>query len=93
MTGADVVLLKELWADMETLARGVGLPPAGLDFHPHVTIGRFRSPPPAEAYDCAVTPTPWCATQFNLFESTRDFHMVTYTSLSSALLKQDGLGG
>lgn len=69
--------LLHLQAKVETIARRAGCPVDGRKFTPHVTLGRFPPPPPAEALrlERAIAmgqgfrTDPWDVTELTLWQS------------------------
>lgn len=69
--------LLHLQAKVETIARRAGCPVDGRKFTPHVTLGRFPPPPPAEAMrlERAIAmgqgfrTDPWDVTELTLWQS------------------------
>lgn len=69
--------LLHLQAKVETIARRAGCPVDGRKFTPHVTLGRFPPPPPAEALrlERAIAmgqgfrTDPWEVTELTLWQS------------------------
>lgn len=69
--------LMSLQAKVETAARRAGAAPEARRFHPHVTLGRFRPPPPEQVFRleralaeaAGFRPPPFTAREMVMFES------------------------
>ena len=70
-------LLAHLQTKVETIARRAGCPIDSRNFTPHVTLGRFPTPPPAEtarleravAMGAGFRTDPWPVTELTLWQS------------------------
>jgi 2'-5' RNA ligase len=88
-TAGDVALLADLHARLSPVIKDLGFRLEGRAFKPHVTIARFKFPPPADAVGHAVEVARSLlerspgdhVRQFTLFQSTLDSKGPRYAAL------------